>query len=330
MSEKVSRDVSETMTQLPWDGLIPVAACLLIGLLAWAAGHRMLRPALLGAGLVLGGVAGWVLAAVLHAEIPAWALAIGGAVALGTAAWLAYRVVIVVMMAALLAMLAGAGTWIAADLGFDRSAMAKPEVVSAEQPVAPGAATPSPAIAPTTTQPGESTDPARGLPEEIGSFVRRAVGEEPDASGTPEAEPQLPAEVPTTFSPDELSEDDMRRQILRFGGQVHERAVKAETTWESAPPGARKAVLGACLLGAILGAAMGLLAPTFSAIVATAALGALLALGSGWIGMTKLDTSHALPESPSLGSWAAIWLITSLAGMVIQWTIRQRATDKPA
>jgi hypothetical protein len=80
----------------------------------------------------------------------------------------------------------------------------------------------------------------------------------------------------------------------------------------------------------LLGLVVGAVASTLSAAAITAVGGSLL-----WLcGVQVLAIRIGVPEGPWLPSsgsaWLIVWLITSILGVVIQWTFRKRPADKAA
>ena len=105
-------------------------------------------------------------------------------------------------------------------------------------------------------------------------------------------------------------------------------AVKAK--WDATPASARSSVIGSALGGLLVGMLIGALARAFSAVVVTAFSGSLLWLSCAWMIAHNLGA----PEGPwmpgSSASWITWWLITSVIGLVVQWTLRRKGADKPA
>ena len=72
-------DFSQAIENLPHAGLIPVGLFVVVGLLLWAAGRRVLKAAVASVGFLLGSVLGWGLTTQVSDQVPA----VIGAVLLG-------------------------------------------------------------------------------------------------------------------------------------------------------------------------------------------------------------------------------------------------------
>ena len=82
--------------------------------------------------------------------------------------------------------------------------------------------------------------------------------------------------------------------------------------------------------GRLAGVLVGTLAGALRAKVVTAFGGSLLWLSCAGVLVAATD----LPEGPWLPAtpvaWLALWVITAVIGLAIQWTFRPKRADKPA
>jgi len=106
--------------------------------------------------------------------------------------------------------------------------------------------------------------------------------------------------------------------------------------WEQTPEKLRPTLILAGVIGAFIGLFLGIMAPSFGALVLTAFGGSLM-----WITGTRIvATKLGLPEGPWLPApdthgvaFASMWLITSLVGMGVQSFFLgspEEKADKPA
>jgi hypothetical protein len=95
-------DLAQTIQQMPWTAMAPVGLLMVLGLLLWARGRKVLRTGFALAGLIVGGAAGWVLGESLNIGIPPWVTAIMTGILLCCVAALAYRFAMGVALALVL------------------------------------------------------------------------------------------------------------------------------------------------------------------------------------------------------------------------------------
>ncbi|MHC5114783.1 MAG: hypothetical protein ACYTGP_10200, partial [Planctomycetota bacterium] len=78
--------------------LILLGLMVVVGLMLWGAGRRILRTGLAAAGLVVGAAAGWALADALQVGLPHWTIAAGVGIVFACIAALAYRIPVALAM----------------------------------------------------------------------------------------------------------------------------------------------------------------------------------------------------------------------------------------
>lgn len=130
-----------------------VIAAMITGVVLWATGGWILRPAVGALGLALGGLLGWTVWQETGIG-PAWIPPLVGGVVVACVALLAYRLLAGGMLAASLALLAGLGTWTV--LSVSQEDMPRPPIVqmlgladsAAVDGVDPETPTPNTTIAP--------------------------------------------------------------------------------------------------------------------------------------------------------------------------------------
>jgi hypothetical protein len=324
-------ELSQQVGSLPWSGIIPVLLCLGAGAALWACGARILRPALALLGAAAGGLAGWTLGDALlpglGIGVPGWAVGAAAALVMGFIAWASFRIALAFALAGIFALAAPLGVLAAAEAGLIRAddspwayQSTPPAVVTREEGSlyffddAKDAAS-----AASLKRPVD--DPTRGLPGDLLPFVQQALSL--SASDTGDSAIKGASELATGI---ELSES-MQQHVDQAQGVAQELLDAAQERWERTPEGLRPTLLGAAIVGAILGLVIGGVLAKTAAIVLTAAAGGglVLAAGSVLIGQWGLNGAWMPPSS---GAWAGLWLITTGAGAVIQFMLRPRPADK--
>ena len=99
--------------------------------------------------------------------------------------------------------------------------------------------------------------------------------------------------------------------------------------WERTPEKLRPVVIGAAVTGGLAGLLIGTLAPTLTAVLVTGFGGSLVWLGGlrGLLARAGESVEAWLPATTAQIMLA--WLVISIIGMAIQWTIRPKTADKP-
>jgi hypothetical protein len=100
--------------------------------------------------------------------------------------------------------------------------------------------------------------------------------------------------------------------------------------WASVEPGTRMIMLGACVVGGVVGVLFGLLMPKRSAAVVTSLAGSAIALMSiVWLAGAFEAPGRSVFEQPPQGM-VVIWVIASLVGMIIQMSLLNKARKSGA
>ncbi|MHC4217528.1 MAG: hypothetical protein ACYSU7_03640 [Planctomycetota bacterium] len=300
--------LTQPILEVPWPAVIPVVLMLLVGLVLWVAGRRVLRTSFAAAGLILGGVLGWAatdLDVVAAMTVPAWVFAVVGSVLAAIVFAAAYRMVLAGSIALLLATLAPLGVWTAAELG--ALPLQGGETV-AQKPLFAGTTTA------TTNEP--ATDLDRWLEDVFG-----VPGEEPPPAGDEEPAPvPAPAEGEADANPWRQWWDNAADVLVSV----------PVTIWQETPEPLRWSVVAAAAVGGLLGLVLGAAAPSFSASVVTALGGSVIMISSAWTLAARLEAppDRWLPTTPkAILAW---WIALSVIGLGIQWMLRARRADKSA
>ena len=329
-------DITQAISELPAGGMIPVGLALIAGLLLWAAGRRILRATFIATGFVLGCTVGWLVGELLGLGMQIVVPTLVGGVVFACVAGLASRLVVAVTLALTLGIAAPLATMSLAQLrGSDQDQAAEEQIADPE---------------------GVAEAPGDQLPDEVAEWLDSFDPDSVDTapSGDPSVEtPPLdsPKDSPTGFPPDFLPDlpfdlpldsatesvegaVEIPEQAQRYVDHIQQiakqlkNAVKAK--WDATPDSARPSVVASGLGGLLVGMLLGALARAFSAVVVTAFSGSLLWLTCAW----TIASNLGAPEGPwmpgSSASWITWWLITSVIGLVVQWTLRRKGADKPA
>ena len=283
-------DFSQTVQSLPWSSLIPVGLLIVVGLLLWAAGRRVLRTGFIILGLGLGGVIGWFVGDSIKLGVQPWiATGIGAGVFAGIAA-LSYRFALVGALAMICGVLAPLAVL---TLSSDRSASADPK---------------------------PSLIAASGLM----SGFKEIFAEQQKAQS--QAAQTVSFWHATLKQHDRLSPNadlhiqqmqTLAQQALGAGAQL----------WNSTPQNLRPTLIISAVIGTIAGLLMGIVTPLLGASAVTALGGSMLWLSGGRVMAAGLGAPASWWPHTASG-WFTLWLITAAAGLVIQWAFRRRLADK--
>jgi len=311
---------TDILRDLPPEWLVVAGALLLAGLILWVFGRRLLKSAFVLAGSCLGAGIGFALAVALKVPAPEWMIAVGGAVVLGLFAWLAYRPAMGVCMAILLGLASPAAVIGWAEYR-GHHVVTEPPATS-DQPSgadAEGAASERRDLVVEMRELLRRMRESRDLSNETRDLLReqwQARGEELglDVREAGEEDEEVAMSIPPWREQFELLVESIRTE--------------ASARWQAANPGVRRSVVLSASSGAILGLLIGLSLPGIAASILTAWVGSGVALFSAWSVATSLqgESPGWMPSSP--GVWFIVWAAMSVAGIVLQWTIRSKPADK--
>jgi hypothetical protein len=294
--------LSQFMTDVP--GGVAAALGVLAGLLLWALGRRVLRPALATAGLVGGAAAGWVVAGLLPFDVPALAVTGVAAVVVALVAWFMYRG----FVAATLAVVLGVASP-AAVVAWHGISGAGESVVSSDN-TDEGAILPSE----NSPDPDSASYDVEDRLAEAAERLEQQYREARDALRMPVEGEERPEWI------------DRGEQATRDGAR------RALAWWKDAPAKLRWTLLATALSGAVLGLLVGLAVPEVASAAITATAGAAVWLGCAALLAANLD--YDLMNAGWVPSSAAgrilLWIIVTLIGASIQWTLRPKRADKSA
>ncbi|MHC4908771.1 MAG: hypothetical protein ACYTF9_03515 [Planctomycetota bacterium] len=284
-------EIAEAIQQMPSRSWVPILVVTAIGIVLWAAGGRLLRTAFALLGFVFGAAVGWFLGHAVELGAPVGIIALVAALLLACVGTLAYRTAVAAGLAAVLAIAAPLAVWSVADLKGLEAAVSGP------------LGTPEPVL----TAPVEP-DPAADDPDPIDTWLAEIRGQGAESAGISE-EVVDSLEAATTLA----------EQIVEQAGVV----------WEKIPESIRGQMIGATVVGGLIGFLVGTLATAFSATLVTAFAGSVTWMAGGWSAMSKAGVDGPwAPATPA--AWLVLWFALALIGLAVQWTVRAKAADKPS
>jgi hypothetical protein len=302
--------VTSTIQDVPVAGLIPLTLLVASGLLLWAAGRRVLRAAFAAVGLAAGAAAGWSIATGLELTIDAWIPAAILGVGVACFFVLVYRVALAGSLALVCALAAPSAVVTVAEMrGLEGPAIEAPATPEAEL-----ATEPRPTF----------TSTIRDTIDDASAWLYQRAGEQA---------------APRVFEPLTDRDDATVADGVDAAAQAAEPAVAQITDvadrfkqasrdwWDQTPEVVRPALIASAATGALAGLLLGTLAPSLTAILVSAFGGGLLWLGGLKVMAVQIGeaTQALVPTTVALS--VAIWLVTSLAGVAIQWTFRPKPAD---
>lgn len=288
--------LSAAMGALPSSAHVFVAGVLILGLVLLVVGNRLLRVGFVGVGMVVAGAVGYfappALQVGLHPLIPAIILMLAG----GLAGWLAFRVTVAVSLAGLLAIVGVSIATMAINLS---------EVAE-------------------SVRAGSGAAPLAIEDMLLPNIPVQEFGEE--AFGQPEVLAEGMLEIRGT----EAGKAAAKAASARVRLFVSELIDELRELWNKVPPETRMRLSAAGLVGALLGAIVGFLAPRKSGALTTSAVGAGLVLIAGlWfvfaMGEGTAGLRARLPIHPAF--WATAWGLLAAGGLSVQWTAKRRKAD---
>jgi hypothetical protein len=287
-------DLSQTITDVPWIGLIPVLLLVMVGLLLWVAGRKVLPVCLAAIGLMIGAGVGWVIGDSITTGVAPWAVAALGAVVFALIGALAYRLAVMAALAAVFGLVAPLSVLTVNDLRMQQS--------------------------------GSISESMRTRVEEFKSVLQQHE-ETLDQAAEEKSDVEQDLEK-------QLGLSEKGQSNLADVRSVVERLIDGgKELWKKAPEKLQPVLAATAILGAFVGIIIGLLMPKLAAAVVTSMGGSALWLSGGHVLLTRLGGGDAAWLPSTCTHWLVVWLITSCVGFGLQWFFRgKRAApaDKPA
>lgn len=297
---------------LPWSVHLAAGLALIVGIVIWVAGGRLMRPAFIALGAIIGATVAHLLPEVIRQWTGEWALAGIGAVAGALIGWLAFRVLVANTLAAVIALVSAL-----AVAGFVRV-----EPTAAEDPEPQSADAPGAANAPGKKQSLEEWAASLQLKHLREEFAR-ATAEAKERIHTAAGAPDEP-----TGSIAELTVERGSRALRVFGARLWEQLV---AFWnQDIGPRGRALLLLALVLGYLGGVVLGFALPKRAAAVTTAMIGPAIWLpAAAYLTVAAgLPIAQRVPADPLL--WLLAWFVLAIAGLGIQLLGARKKAAAPA
>ena len=293
-------DLSHTLHDLPWMGMIPLCLIMIIGLVLWSAGRKLLRAGFALTGLLIGGSIGFLAGQSINAGISPWIVGLIGAVLLAVFLALAYRVAVAVAMSMLLA------------LASPLMVIAMAEVQAQSRGM--------------TLEQGEVSNP---IADPISEWFTDPQGKAEDqvrSAATQSASESFNQSLDRAKS---ALTDDGRENVETVERYAQRLIDSGKAKWQSTPQKMRPTLILAAVAGALVGLLLGIIGPSFSAAALTSFGGSLLWLSALHVFAIRLGAPDSgwLPRSTF--AWMMVWLTATFLGVVIQWTFQRKRADKP-
>jgi hypothetical protein len=313
---------TESIQDIQYAGLIVSMMLLVIGLVLWAAGRRVLRPSFAALALIAGAGLGWVAGSNIDLGVPALAVAIIAALLCMCFAAMAFRALVATSMAAIIGVAAPMAVWGGAVIR-NGGPPAAAQAMDGDR-AASGAPLPEPSppdefdawLAQGTGGSATTDDQTDDDPADVMAEGGRVSDDLRALADT--------LELDVTFTP------EAEAHIERAGSYVRAVSDWGHSVWERTPPVLRPGLVVAAVIGAITGLLVGTLASSFCVSIVTACGGSLLWLASSIAMARELELSQNLYAELTPATWLLAWAVISVIGLAIQWTFRPAKADNTA
>lgn len=307
-------DLAKSLQDVPWQQMFPILMVLLVGVVLWAYGHKVLRGGFAAMGLIIGGTIGYIIADGSNWSFSPWIAAAVGGVVMAVVGLIAYKIVIIGSLAAVFAAASMMGV-----LTFHEFSGA-PTVVAATEP--------------DTTLDGlkdlmqshqSETDAVKSKIADAKDKITEAMGGSADG-----AKEKLKASVEKASDALGIDKDTAHESVERMKTLGKSLVQAVRERWEKFPQDLRTRMMWGGIIGAIVGLLIGGIFVKPAVIILTSVGGSLLWLSCAGVVAGRMGASENWWVPGSGKSWMAVWLITALIGVGIQWTFRTKSADKPA
>lgn len=268
--------------------LASFAIALLAGVVMWGMGILVIRSAVGLAGLVLGGLIGWLTWVETGGAFPLWTVMLVFAAVVACVSLLIYRLLVAGLLAMILALISFVTLW--SVLSFSTPATLEHES--------------------TTTAPAPLVD--------LGLLILGSG--EAHAPETDQSQPQKESDA-SDF--DDLLPAAVR-QARRVQRELGSRLDHLRLEWAQLDATTQLIIVASVLGGLLLGLLIATFAPKITVMIVTAVLGSLLILGS----TSRLLGLAGAPMHELIDAWillpAVAWATLAIAGMSVQVMLRRR------
>lgn len=300
---------------LPEGGMIPLFVALAAGVALWLAGVKIVRIVFLILGAALGGFVGSVLMPLTGLPslnlgaltlTPGFTGLIAGAVIGALVAMAMLRLVVILTAAGAMAVVGAMAAFVFIHF--------------------------SPA---TDTSPGdpaaytENTEDLRAITDDLARRTRDQTQEALDLLNR-----NLTEDAPTTNIIEDLNTEENRERLRdaaeRSKAFLQGVSARIQADYEARPARDKLVILSSTLAGLAVGLLMGVAMPKRSSALVTSLMGSALWLAAA-VALVRANTDPdpAYLNQPPL-TWAIVWTIAAILGMVVQFGLIKRKGSKPA
>ncbi|MCZ6834276.1 MAG: hypothetical protein O7G85_00745 [Planctomycetota bacterium] len=323
-------ELTQSIQSLPFASLVVSTLLVVIGLILWAAGRRVLKPSFAALALIAGAALGWLIGSRMDFGVPPWAYASIIALLCMCFAALAFRALIATSMALVVALAAPLALWGGAELRGGSSEFGQPDESIFQLGGGGNSA---------NNKENVDSDPEN---DEIDNWLSDRFGDpesEPEKVSDQTDDDQEELESDTVNLTDELQsmankldlvisiDDNTEKQIVAAGSYARAISDWAITIWNHTPENLRFSLTVTSVVGGITGLLMGVLASSFCISIVTSFGGSMLWLASTVALAREMELSENLYTQMPPETWLLGWVGIAIIGLVIQWIFRPAKAD---
>ena len=324
----------DLLHQIPFEIHIVAAVVLAAGVVIWAFGHRLLRPGLVLAGMVVGAAFGFVATGFINEAAPAWIVVLIAAGVFGVISIAAYRFVMSALLAGCLAVALPLGFYAYTEIS-GRYEGQPGEPISAEELRLPlgesgaedGTLNGDESFEEKTRDLAleKAKEELRKQWEQLAQDLKRMMpnggGGDDDDTTIDIASLDENAGDETTLSEDSTNDSEWR---THWRSTIDLIASTVKIRWQDAPAGQKWGMVLCAVAGAIGGFLAGMLVPGVSAAIVTATTGAAFILtGVLWLG-TRIGIPQDWLQPSSATFVLIVWILVAALGILVQFKLKGR------
>lgn len=296
----------------PWSVHMAAVMTLLVGLLIWLAGGKLMRPAFIALGALVGVGAAHLLPVAVTQWIGDWALTGIGAVMGALLGWLAFRVLVANTLAVVVAVVSTLAVAAFVKLPVPNTPVDGAQVAPEDEPESSG---------PQTIEERLQSMQLDQVKETIGDAVEQARAKIEETAAQPD-DPEGPGSIA------DLTVERGSRAVKVFAARTWQQLVYF---WNrDLDPRGRALLLLALVLGYLGGLVLGFALPKRAAAVTTAMIGPAVWMPAAAYGVVAmgLPLASRIPSDPLL--WLVAWAVLAGVGVAFQLVFGRKRAAKPA
>lgn len=322
----------DLLHQIPFEIHIVAAVVLVAGVVIWAFGHRLLRPGLVLAGMVVGAAFGFVATGFINEAAPAWIVVLIAAGVFGVISVAAYRFVMSALLASCLAVALPLGFYAYTEISGQYEGQPG-EPISAEELRLPlgedgdedGGSSEDGSFENKTRELAleKAKEELRKQWEQLAQDLKRMMPNgEDESTDTIDVASLEDSGGEEGGSLDASANDSEWRTHWRSTIDLIASTVKIR--WQDAPAGQKWGMVLCAVAGAIGGFLAGMLVPGVSAAIVTATTGAAFILtGVLWLG-TRIGIPQDWLQPSSATFVLIVWILVAALGILVQFKLKGR------